>query len=89
MQQRKGRAMRGAGSGQYLPGKSGNPAGRPKGARDKMHACIDALCADWAVRGKDAIRELREEQPLDYIRVIIAMLPHEIRRQAWRRYHGR
>jgi Family of unknown function (DUF5681) len=76
-------------NGRFPPGVSGNPAGRPKGARDKVHACIDDLFADWLVHGKEAIQRLREERPYDYIRVLIAALPPDIKRKAWDGFHGR
>jgi len=81
--------MRDPKTGQFLPGESGNPAGRPKGARDKVHACLDDLYSEWLVQGADAIRRIREDQPHHYVRVFIAALPQDIKRQAWRRYHGR
>jgi hypothetical protein len=57
----------------FLPGNSGLP-GRPKGARNKLaEAMIDDLYQDWKAHGIQAIREVRETRPADYLK-IVAML---------------
>ncbi len=66
-------------STRFKPGQSGNPAGRPKGARSKLaEAFVDALLADWKENGVEAIVAMREDKPADYVKVVASLLPKEI-----------
>ena len=48
----------------WKPGQSGNPRGRPKGARNKLsEALLTEVLADWEAHGADIIRRVREEEP--------------------------
>jgi hypothetical protein len=70
----------------FEPGKSGNPAGRPKGARSKLgEDFLKALVADFnatAGKGKtngiEAIRKMRADNPDQYVKVIAGLLPKEV-----------
>jgi len=63
----------------FKPGQSGNPAGRPKGARSRLgEAFVDALLADWQENGVQAIIDMRDEKPADYVKVIASILPKEL-----------
>lgn len=63
----------------FKPGQSGNPAGRPKGARSRLgEAFIDALLDDWNKNGVQAIIDMRDEKPADYVKVIASILPKEL-----------
>jgi hypothetical protein len=68
--QRRGRPFR--------PGQSGNPKGRPKGARNRLGTqFLDALEADFNQHGFQAIALVREKKPEVYIRVVADLLPKE------------
>jgi Family of unknown function (DUF5681) len=55
---------------------SGNPAGRPKGARNKLsETFLQALADDFDSHGKDVIEKVRADRPHDYLKVIAAVLP--------------
>ena len=61
---------RDAKTGRFLPGATGLP-GRPKGARNKLaEAMIDDLYQDWQEHGIQAIRQVRETRPADYLKIV-------------------
>lgn len=63
----------------WKPGQSGNPLGRPQGARSKFSeaACADAL-ADWTANGKDVLARVRATDPSAYLRVLFSIIPKDI-----------
>lgn len=64
----------------FKPGQSGNPAGRPKGSRNKLgEAFLEALHDDFNEHGVEAIKAARAESPIQYVKVIAALLPSEHR----------
>ena len=61
---------------QFKPGQSGNPAGRPKGSRNKLsEAFLKALSDDFTEHGAETIVKLREESPKDYIGSVVKLMP--------------
>jgi hypothetical protein len=50
--------------GQFLQGFTGNPAGRPKGSRNRLgEAFLEGLAADFEAHGAEAIAECKADQP--------------------------
>lgn len=70
----------------WQPGQSGNPAGRPKGARNKLtESFLEALLKDFqkaseedSSLGEMAIATMRAEKPNEYARMIASILAKEI-----------
>lgn len=61
---------------QFKPGQSGNPGGKPKGARNRLSAAfLLALADDFEKHGVKTIRKLRKEQPAQYTNVIGKLMP--------------
>ena len=66
-------------TGQFKPGTSGNPGGKPEGARNRLTKhFLNALCDDFEKKGKDAIKECRENDPAAYLKVCAALVPKEM-----------
>ena len=61
------------------PGRSGNPGGKPVGARNRLtKAFLNALADDFEQNGKQAIIDCRENKPDAYIKAIAALCPKEV-----------
>ena len=55
----------------FKKGQSGNPAGRPKGARSKLsEVFLETLEDDFKVNGQQAIEALRRSNPKAYLQII-------------------
>lgn len=63
----------------FKPGTSGNPAGRPKGSRQKLgEDFIADLHEAWRAKGKAAIDVVVSERPHEFLKVVAGLLPKDI-----------
>lgn len=75
----------------FQPGKSGNPAtrfqpgqsGNPEGSRAKCRfklseAFVRALWLDFEEHGAEAIANVRERRPQDYLKIIASLGPRRV-----------
>ncbi len=60
--------------GRFVAGNSGN-GGRPKGTRNELsEAFIADLCENWRKHGVSVIDKIRASQPVDYVKIIAAVV---------------
>lgn len=63
----------------WKPGESGNPAGRPKGSRNKLgEAFIQDVYVKWQEQGESALIRMIEQEPGAFVRVVAGILPKEL-----------
>lgn len=65
--------------GTFPKGVSGNPAGKPKGARHQLtENFVKALNDDFTEHGVVAIQTVRAEKPDQYLKVIASLVPKDV-----------
>src|ERR1700756_1154012 len=63
----------------WQPGQSGNPAGRPRGARSRLsESFLSDFHTVWEEEGIQAIRRCARNDPSTFVRVAASLLPHDI-----------
>lgn len=68
---------------QFKKGVSGNPGGKPVGARNLLSGdFLRCLSADFAKHGTRVISRARNKDPIGYIKVIAGLLPKQLEKVA-------
>lgn len=62
----------------WKKGQSGNPGGRSKARQELGDAFIRVLRSDWEEHGASTVIEMREKDPVAYVKVVAAMLPEQV-----------
>jgi hypothetical protein len=62
----------------FRPGQSGNPGGKPKGARNRLESdFLHDLAEDYRQHGKAAIERLFQKDPAAYLRIVASLVPKD------------
>jgi hypothetical protein len=71
--------VRGDVATRFQPGRSGNPAGRKQGSRNRLsEAFIAALAADFEANGPATIAEVRQSNPAAYLRICVSLVAKQV-----------
>ena len=62
----------------WQKGQSGNPSGRPKGARNRLsESVLTELITHWEEHGRDEIDRACNENPGAYVRAVLSLVPKD------------
>ena len=63
----------------FQQGQSGNPSGRPRGARNRLSEILLCIVVDdFLEHGPEAIAQLRQKDPATYLRLVASLVPREL-----------
>ena len=63
----------------WKKGQSGNPAGRPRGTRERLSkAVIEQIMTDWSKHGLKVIESVRKDKPEAYLQIVARLLPQNL-----------
>lgn len=63
----------------WQKGVSANPAGRPKGSRNKLaEKFLADVLNEWQSHGAVAVSDMREKNPGDFVKMIAGLLPKDV-----------
>jgi hypothetical protein len=63
----------------WKPGESGNPAGRPEGARQKLSTeYFNNLYEAWLVNGKAALQTAAWTDPVQFVKTVASHMPRDV-----------
>lgn len=66
-------------AGQWQPGQSGNPLGRPRGARSLLsERVLQTLAEDFREHGPAVVVRVRQEDPKFYLGLVAHLIPKEL-----------
>ena len=66
----------------WKPGQSGNPMGRPKGAKNKIsEKFLENLQDNWEKHGVNALEKAAENDPMQYVKMVASLVPRELKQE--------